>query len=150
MFMHKIHFTYPIILMAKCITAIQYAKYQNNWAIEKYVKAAEKLELKFSFRRIISLGQRKKDVTPLLTHWSYVFLALTHCYRIYPRTPHTPIFSFKNISLDVSSALSLGRHSSTTSADTTSKMATCGNRHFPTPVDLNESGRLIFHSMDVQ
>ena len=26
----------------------------------------------------ISIGQCKKDVTPLLTHWSYVFLALTH------------------------------------------------------------------------
>ena len=23
----------------------------------------------------ISMGKRKKDVTPLLTHWSYVFLA---------------------------------------------------------------------------
>ena len=23
-------------------------------------------------------GLYKKDVTPLLTHWSYVFLALTH------------------------------------------------------------------------
>ena len=26
----------------------------------------------------ISMGWCKKDVTPLLTHWSYVFLALTH------------------------------------------------------------------------
>ena len=26
----------------------------------------------------ISIGWCKKDVTPLLTHWSYVFLALTH------------------------------------------------------------------------
>ena len=26
----------------------------------------------------VSLGLCKKDVTPLLTHWSYVFLALTH------------------------------------------------------------------------
>ena len=25
-----------------------------------------------------SKGERKKDVTPLLTHWSYIFLALTH------------------------------------------------------------------------
>ena len=29
---------------------------------------------------IISLGYCKNDVTPLLTHWSYVFLALTHRY----------------------------------------------------------------------
>ena len=28
--------------------------------------------------RIVSLAKCKKDVTPLLTHWSYVFLALTH------------------------------------------------------------------------
>ena len=27
-----------------------------------------------------SMGLCKKDVTPLLTHWSYVFLALTHGY----------------------------------------------------------------------
>ena len=29
-------------------------------------------------RDIRSMGSCKKDVTPLLTHWSYVFLALTH------------------------------------------------------------------------
>ena len=29
----------------------------------------------------ISVGWCKKDVTPLLTHWSYVFLALTHGYE---------------------------------------------------------------------
>ena len=27
-----------------------------------------------------SMGQRKKDVTPMLTQWSYIFLALTHLY----------------------------------------------------------------------
>ena len=30
--------------------------------------------------RTISIGYCKKDVTPLLTHWSYIFLALTHWY----------------------------------------------------------------------
>ena len=35
--------------------------------------------------KFISTGRCKKDVTPLLTHWSYVFLALSH--RIY--TPHS-------------------------------------------------------------
>ena len=30
------------------------------------------------FMVFYSMGQCKKDVTPLLTHWSYVFLALTH------------------------------------------------------------------------
>ena len=30
------------------------------------------------FALIISMGQWKKDVYPLLTHWSYVFLALAH------------------------------------------------------------------------
>ena len=31
---------------------------------------------------VISMGQCKKDITPLLTHWSNVFLALTHRYWI--------------------------------------------------------------------
>ena len=29
----------------------------------------------------ISMGLCKKDVTPLLMHWSYIFLALTHQYK---------------------------------------------------------------------
>ena len=33
----------------------------------------------FSFKKMYSIGQCKKDVTPLLKHWSYVFLALTRC-----------------------------------------------------------------------
>ena len=33
-------------------------------------------------RIYISMGYCKKDVTPLLTHWSYVFLALTHRYGL--------------------------------------------------------------------
>ena len=31
----------------------------------------------------IKMGYCKKDVTPLLTHWSYIFLALTHRYDLY-------------------------------------------------------------------
>ena len=30
----------------------------------------------------ISMGLCKKDVTPLLSHWSYVFLSLTHRYEV--------------------------------------------------------------------
>ena len=30
----------------------------------------------------MSMDQCKKDVTPLLTHWSYVFLTLTHRYVV--------------------------------------------------------------------
>ena len=30
----------------------------------------------------ISMGQCKKDVTPLLAHWSYIFLAPTHRYNV--------------------------------------------------------------------
>ena len=33
---------------------------------------------------VISMGWCKKDVTPLLTHWIYVFLALTHRYETSP------------------------------------------------------------------
>ena len=34
----------------------------------------------FSMSIPISMGYYKKDITPLLTHWSYVFLARTHEY----------------------------------------------------------------------
>ena len=30
----------------------------------------------------ISMGKCKKDVTPLLMHWSYIFFALTHWYKV--------------------------------------------------------------------
>ena len=32
-------------------------------------------------KKTISMSQCKKDVTPLLTQWGYVFLALTHLYE---------------------------------------------------------------------
>ena len=32
----------------------------------------------FMISTVISMGYCKKDVTPLLTHWSYIFLAITH------------------------------------------------------------------------
>ena len=32
------------------------------------------------FLHVISMGQCKKDITPLLMHWSYIFLALIHQY----------------------------------------------------------------------
>ena len=28
------------------------------------------------------MGECKKDVTPVLTHWSYLFFALTHWYAV--------------------------------------------------------------------
>ena len=34
----------------------------------------------FLFYDTIEMGLCKKDVTPLLTHWSYIFLALTYWY----------------------------------------------------------------------
>ena len=34
------------------------------------------------------MGYCKKDVTPLLTHWSYVFLALTHWFAVELCSPH--------------------------------------------------------------
>ena len=46
----------------------------------------------------ISMAQCKKDVTPVLTHWSYVFLAPTHRYfdyelikRFCNGSPGTPV-----------------------------------------------------------
>ena len=41
----------------------------------------------------ISMGWCKKDVTPLLTHWSYIFPALTHRYT----TPAVPFVYLINI-----------------------------------------------------
>ena len=45
----------------------------------------------------ILMGLCKKNVTPLLTHWSYVFLAQSHRYQ--------------NISVDNSMILALNLHS---------------------------------------
>ena len=39
----------------------------------------------FMFRKYISMGQRKKDVTPVCYQGSYVFLALTHRYITYTK-----------------------------------------------------------------
>ena len=44
---------------------------------ERRNSIANTLELHLSCSNL-SMGKCKKDVTPLLTHWSYVFLALTH------------------------------------------------------------------------
>ena len=44
------------------------------------------LHLEFAIKAtsnwLISMGWYKKDVTPVLTHWSYVFLALTHRFDV--------------------------------------------------------------------
>ena len=40
------------------------------------------LEIDVCNRFQISMGKRKKDVIPLLTHWNYVFLALTRRYGL--------------------------------------------------------------------
>ena len=84
---------------------------------------------------------------PYLTHTFSQCLPVPTIH--YPHVSLSPPYLTHTLSLYPTS---LGRHSSTTSADTTSKMAICGNRHFPTPVDLNEAGwyQLIFHSTDVQ
>ena len=41
----------------------------------------------------ILMGQCKKDVTPLLMHWSYIFLALTHWYDNRPPPSCSPRWS---------------------------------------------------------
>ena len=55
----------------------------------------------------ISIGWCKKDVTPLLMHWSYVFLALTHWYMHYPQSVLTvcPFSSQVSITFDPFSIL---------------------------------------------
>ena len=54
---------------------------QYNWWLSKSVKECKTWRSKYSWI-IISMGQCKKDVTPLLKHWRYVFLTLTHWYGI--------------------------------------------------------------------
>ena len=38
------------------------------------------------------MGLCKKDVTPLLMHWSYIFLALTHQFEVWGLTYVDPVF----------------------------------------------------------
>ena len=47
------------------------------------------------FALLISMGLYKKDITPLLTHWSYVFLALTH-QSVYPQPMKRPYRDVEN------------------------------------------------------
>ena len=54
---------------------------------------------------LISMGESKKDVDPLLTHWSYVFLALTHRYVCYTIAGMTPLMPECAISFILRSAI---------------------------------------------
>ena len=62
----------------------QWWSFQLQWHIDGLVQEirnsiANTLELHLSCTNPL-MGQCKKDITPLLTHWSYIFLALTHRY----------------------------------------------------------------------
>ena len=59
----------------KCYKNIPVTSPFNSFAHERFGGS-------FTFG-IILMGWCKKDVTPLLTHWSYIFLALTHRYYNY-------------------------------------------------------------------
>ena len=48
--------------------------------------------IRFWYELIISIGWCKKYVTPLLTHWSYLFLALTHQYKPCKTWPPKTVF----------------------------------------------------------
>ena len=52
--------------------------YARNWVLEHIYGLMQ--ERRNSIANALELRCCKKDVTPLLTHWSYVFLALTHCH----------------------------------------------------------------------
>ena len=56
----------------------------------------ESMEIDFfrPFSHSISMGYCKKDVNSLLTHWSCIFLALTHRFYIVRRGTSTPSFDF--------------------------------------------------------
>ena len=54
-------------------------KTKNNH--EMWFQRKQLCNMKFvNSYKAISMGQCKKDVTPMLRHWSYMFLALTHPY----------------------------------------------------------------------
>ena len=59
-------------IVMKCYKNIPVTSPFNSFAHERFGGS-------FTFG-IILMGWCKKDVTPLLTHWNYVFLALTHQY----------------------------------------------------------------------
>ena len=64
------------------------SKYLLHWSINRaqHILLSDGLaQVKWSVRQVtyfllnfISMCQCKQDITPLLTHWSYVFLTLTH------------------------------------------------------------------------
>ena len=54
-------------------------------------------EVRWKITRVISMGQCKKDVTPLLVHWSYIFLALTHRYLIQSNPSNLYLCSFEMV-----------------------------------------------------
>ena len=56
-------------------------KADNLQWMHKRIRNINKIDAKFPLH-IISMGYCKKDITPLLTHWSYVFLALTHWFVV--------------------------------------------------------------------
>ena len=58
--------------------------YFNMWSLQLIISVTLKYSVySFGVPLIRSMGFCKKDITPLLTHWSYVFLALTHWDDIY-------------------------------------------------------------------
>ena len=46
---------------------------------DEYLEGSYNWYVSFALETI-SMGWSKKDVTPLLQHWRYIFLALTHRY----------------------------------------------------------------------
>ena len=65
------------IILYKC------SHYDNLWCNQRWqIRHCDNSRFSVNESIHIPMGQHKKDVTPLLTHWSYVFLALTHWYWI--------------------------------------------------------------------
>ena len=78
-----------IVVMARRLFVATPSKCLNQWWFMVNLTAKNKLLLNFN-QNIKLFGQSydhidwliEKEVTPLLTHWSYVFLALTHWYIV--------------------------------------------------------------------
>ena len=59
----------------------------NNWLMMHFAIYEKTNPLIYKINsswwyKVIAMGQCKKDATPWLTHWSYVFLAVTHRYMV--------------------------------------------------------------------
>ena len=70
------------IFMSSCLLVRGLFGGKKGWPRVRRGKVLLKGKMEWPGSWLIRMGWCKKDVTPLLMHWSYVFLALTHWYNV--------------------------------------------------------------------